>query len=407
MLQAALAVLVVAAIAFYGWSSRAFLVDIVGFAASERGGIADAYRLDTEDDEEELAAGRAGSSASAIESTTTALGVDLYVADAGDTREVVLTAEQRSVEQIDAEMTGGSAILGGTVVDTRGAPIPGATVRVDRFVDAYSTSVDVRANGAGAWRISNLQGGRYRVRAFAPPDLSQIESTTIFLSAETEQSLQLMVTRGGGVKIDPWVSRDGFVIGQAASIGIRLRQEIVNQQGQVILIGRPDVPVRLAVTGTLRGGGTKPSNADGTVAWTVRCVAEGLAGATLFVDNTPYNVSVPTCRKAPPVTTAPPTTRPPTTRPPTTRPVTTRPPSTNQPSTTQATTPPSTTSTASTVPPSTASTAPSSTAAPTTTTTAAPTITTAAPTTTTTAAPTTTTAAPTITTAPTTTASGG
>src|SRR5690606_1191562 len=66
----------------------------------------------------------------------------------------------------------GTARLVGTVTGPDG-PVAGATVRIERLVAGREVRTDVTTASDGRFALDGVPGGRYRVRAFLPPDLAQ------------------------------------------------------------------------------------------------------------------------------------------------------------------------------------------------------------------------------------------
>src|SRR4051794_13073442 len=65
----------------------------------------------------------------------------------------------------------GQASMAGLVLAPDGA-VPGATVHVERLVGDTVLAIDVATNPDGTWRLDNIKGGRYRLRAWRAPDLA-------------------------------------------------------------------------------------------------------------------------------------------------------------------------------------------------------------------------------------------
>ncbi|MEY2403566.1 MAG: hypothetical protein QOD38_1117, partial [Acidimicrobiaceae bacterium] len=79
-----------------------------------------------------------------------------------------------------APRTTGTAHLSGGVNAPDGF-VPGAMVRAERALDNGDLQrFDVIAGPDGHWDLPNIPGGRYRVRAFLPPQLAQTEAEVFF-----------------------------------------------------------------------------------------------------------------------------------------------------------------------------------------------------------------------------------
>jgi len=94
----------------------------------------------------------------------------------------------------------GTARIGGSVSGPGGL-VPGATVRIERLVSGREVRTDVLTGADGRFVLEGIPGGRYRVRAYLPPSLVQLEPQVRFLEDGAEHTFDLVVEAQGGVSV--------------------------------------------------------------------------------------------------------------------------------------------------------------------------------------------------------------
>jgi hypothetical protein len=173
----------------------------------------------------------------------------------------------------------GRARLSGTVVGSEG-PVPLATVRVERLQDdAVVFRGDVFTDAEGRWRTGRLVGGRWRVRAFRPPDLADVRPESLFLEANQSKSLQLKVDRFGGRAVTASIAPDPPIVGAPANIVVLVTVTAVDAEGVVRSAPVPNMPVQLfAPNYVIAWTNPASSDADGRVTWLVSCSVPGPSG---------------------------------------------------------------------------------------------------------------------------------
>lgn len=203
----------------------------------------------------------------------------------------------------------GDASIVGTVRGPAGA-VDGATVRVERLVGKAVVSADVTTSGGGTYSMALILGGSYRVRAFKPPDFASSPVESFFLAANERKVLDLTMPAAGGERITATVSPSPPKVDQTATLTIQIGTSRVDDQGRLTLTPRPGVPLLLAPVGgiALEGTPQATTDANGSAAWRIRCLAEGANTFQLTVANGITQVRIPACVPGPPPP-APPTTR--------------------------------------------------------------------------------------------------
>lgn len=193
---------------------------------------------------------------------------------------------------------GGGARLSGTVVGPDG-PVGGATVRLERFVgDAFGRE-DIATNGEGGWAIDGLLGGRYRVRAWARPDLTTLEAQTAFVPNENGQAtLDIPMERREGEQIQGALDVADPEVGQIVTFRALVSRVEVDEQGIVRGVGIEGREVLLGVLGGIRLIGEKKpmTDAEGFATFSVVCLATGVHGVVLRSGDLSADVELPDCR---------------------------------------------------------------------------------------------------------------
>src|SRR5207253_6341313 len=120
----------------------------------------------------------------------------------------------------------GQAHLSGTVQAPEGF-VPGATVHLERLVGTAFVATDVATNPDGTWKLDNIKGGRYRVRAFRAPDLALVAPQVFFLTGAETRTLPPQVAHSGGTNVSaaiapnpPWPDEPASLVVHAATAAV-------------------------------------------------------------------------------------------------------------------------------------------------------------------------------------------
>lgn len=233
---------------------------------------------------------------------------DIEVRLGPDTRAVAVPTVVPATSTSALPMQGGKAALEGQVIGPDSAPIPGATVRIERFVGDDVVTVDVATNATGSFAVNQLLGGRYRVRAWRAPTFAQLGSEVTFLADGDRRAMRLQLAAPNDIDISASATASAVIVGQPTTVTMRILTPVVNGNGQVDMGGRANDLVVATGGGVLIGqSGQATSNAEGTATFTFQCVQVGAGSVTM---QTPYykeTVDI-TCLPLPTTTTAPPTT---------------------------------------------------------------------------------------------------
>jgi hypothetical protein len=205
---------------------------------------------------------------------------------------------------------GGAAQIQGRVT-LGGAPVGGATVRIERFDgDVVSGTLDVQSEGNGNYRADSLTGGRYRVRAFRAPDAGMGQAQVFFLGATETRALDLAMTAySGGTTVNAFVTPDPPVLGQVATLTVSVSTRGVDASGVARSIPSAGVPVQLVSSG---GRGILSSNpattgSNGRATFSIQCNSLDRQSLSVIVPGAaPTSINVASCQMPTTTTTAPP-----------------------------------------------------------------------------------------------------
>jgi hypothetical protein len=203
----------------------------------------------------------------------------------------------------------GEASIVGTVSGPSGA-VDGAIVRVERLVGKAVVSTDATTAGGGTYSVGMILGGSYRVRAFKAPDFASSPTEAFFLAANERKVLDLKMPSAGGERITATVSPNPPKVDQTTILTIQVGTGRVDDQGRPAVTPHPGVPLILTPAAGLALEGTPQAitDANGSAAWRIRCLAEGANTFQLTVGAGITQVKIPACVAGPPPP-APATTR--------------------------------------------------------------------------------------------------
>jgi hypothetical protein len=126
----------------------------------------------------------------------------------------------------------GTAVISGAV-NGPGGLIPGAIVRVERLVAGHEIRTDVRTGPDGRYVLGGVPGGRYRIRAFLPPSLVQLEPVIRFLADSDEHGIDLTMEQQGGLVVRSDVAPEPPIAGGAVNLVAVLTTRTVDGEGVV------------------------------------------------------------------------------------------------------------------------------------------------------------------------------
>lgn len=222
---------------------------------------------------------------------------------------VILPVAQRGRTTTTVAVMGpGKANLKGTVTGPDGAPVAGAFVQVERQVGDAKVSVDLTSGPDGAWSLPNVMGGRYRVRAWRPPDLAIVEPAFSFLAATDDRTIDIKLAHFFGTAVHPAVAPNPPRVGEPATLVVLVTSRSVDNAGLIQGVPKVGVPVDMAVAGgwAVPAPSATVTDAEGRARWELVCQASGSQPIRLVVGEEQYTLALPACVEPPPPPTAAP-----------------------------------------------------------------------------------------------------
>jgi hypothetical protein len=204
----------------------------------------------------------------------------------------------RTIDTLPTALGPGPAHVGGSVVGPDG-PVPGAVVRVERLVDdAAVAATTVQAGADGRWAVDSVNGGRYRLRAWRPPDLAQLTPVVVFVAVDDVKPVDLAVLRypGDGNAVARIVPEPPKV-GQQAVLAVGVSNGGVDADGVLHAQARPGLSVTLTLSANVAI--TTPTavvtDASGNAGFGIVCNQAGPITAVVTVATAQQTVAVPPC----------------------------------------------------------------------------------------------------------------
>jgi hypothetical protein len=224
-----------------------------------------------------------------------------------DFSDVSIPAVQGTTTTLAVGFKGGNANINGRVT-LGGTPIPGANVHIERFDgDNASGVADVTADASGNFGLSGVHGGRFRIRAYRPPDATMGAAQIFFLGANETKTMDLqMQSFTGSTTVSASVSPDPPISGSISTLVVSVSTRGVDPSGVARSIPLPGVPVTV-ITGGGRSivtpnPGTTASN--GRALFSFQCNSLDRQGVSVLIPGgavTPVNVAA--CELPPTTTT--------------------------------------------------------------------------------------------------------
>ena len=244
-----------------------------------------------------------------------------------DFRAVVLVPVDGTTTTTEVVIGPGPATLAGRV-DGPDGPVEGAIVRLERMVGDASAALEVSTGPDGAWRAPGVLGGRYRIRAWRPPDLAMLEAHILFVEAARPGAVALVLEPLQPVAVDIAVAPDPPVVGARVNVLVRISSQIVGEDGVVRATPQAGVGLTLGTGSGWTAQSPVQGRTDiaGNATFTLVCRAAGPQALTVTLpgtvgpqpdaqpaDSPPsapqvFSLSTPECVTPPPP--PPPTSRP-------------------------------------------------------------------------------------------------
>src|SRR5437764_4898721 len=191
----------------------------------------------------------------------------------------------------------GQAHISGSVVAPQGA-VPGATVHAERLVGDSVLALDVATNPDGSFHIDNVQGGRYRLRAWRAPDLALTTPMIFFLNgSENKTGLNLQVNQYTGTNVAAVIAPNPPAVGDPANLAVQVTSVVVDPTGTVRATPMVNVEVDLQGAGSwqLQSPSAEFTDTFGQATWRLTCTSTGVQPLSATVNAASYPLNVPAC----------------------------------------------------------------------------------------------------------------
>jgi hypothetical protein len=190
----------------------------------------------------------------------------------------------RTTTTLSSALGPGEAAITGVVNGPEG-PVPGATVQVERLFGDDVDGTRVQADAAGRWAVSGVNGGRYRLRAWRPPDLVALQPFLLFVAATAKADVALAVDRHGPDHIVGNFAPNPPVRDQPATLVVTVALGQVDADGILRTSPRQAVPTQLVITAglTLESPDVTVTDGAGNASFAVRCTQAGAPPAAAAV----------------------------------------------------------------------------------------------------------------------------
>lgn len=217
----------------------------------------------------------------------TALEPSPFVIDvvAPDLRSAPLPAVSAAREPVPAvQMAGGGAGLAGTVVGPDG-PVSGAVVHIERHTSAGSAQLQVLTDDDGTWTAGGLAGGRFRVRAYLPNLLTDLEPQVFFLRADEQRPVSSTLVGPADRLVVNFHSSGPHHLAMVSTDAVTVGRELVDGEGRLVVSPVPGHGVALTVTGAAGFTAPPPESTDGsgTLRFSVLCPVLGTSELRVLV----------------------------------------------------------------------------------------------------------------------------
>jgi hypothetical protein len=228
--------------------------------------------------------------------TTPTTEVTTTVAPTTTTTLTTVPGKPRSATSLPFALGPGGARLTGTVNGPEG-PVEGATVRVERLVRDQVAATTVTSGPGGQWILDAVNGGRYRLRAWRPPDLAELQPMLVFVAATENKPVVLTMARFGEGNATAVFNPNPPVVDQPAALVVTVSNGGIDGDGVLHASPLPAVPVQLVVTAgmALESADTLASDGAGNASYQVRCVQPGPPAAAAVVAGVRHPLELPAC----------------------------------------------------------------------------------------------------------------
>lgn len=211
----------------------------------------------------------------------------------GDVRIEPLAFVELPVES--PKVNGGSSTLQGSVLGLAAEDV--AQVRITRITDGGQDEISVPVEEDGTWIAEDINGGRYRVRAFVPGLRASNGSVVLFLNKGQSRDLQLKVTTPPQNLVFDVVATEEPAVGGRSVVAITVGRQLVDSAGRSVLspvVGTP-VTASFSPVVSLLSANSVATSEGGAARFLVRCELEGTSSVTVSAEEQVAVLTIPAC----------------------------------------------------------------------------------------------------------------
>jgi hypothetical protein len=208
---------------------------------------------------------------------------------------------------------GGKGSIFGRVIDSDGAPVPGAFIRATYYGDPSKPEIiEALSAGDGTYRFDQVLGGPWRIRAWKTPQLATLQDETFFLGYTEQHQVDLKVKAAGDYTVTSSIAPNPPFTGSPVEVAVLVLSQTVDDNGVVHRSPIPGVGVTLNITGRwyLGTDTSQTTDSTGRAAWTLTCMEVGPQPISAIVGGQDWPLNLPACHD-PMETTTTTTTAPP------------------------------------------------------------------------------------------------
>lgn len=193
------------------------------------------------------------------------------------------------------QVKGGTSSLQGTVLGLAAEDV--AEVRLTRVTDGGFDEITVPVDDDGTWSAADINGGRYRVRAFVPGLRASNGSVVLFLNKDQSRDLQLKVTTPPQDLVFDIVATEGPTVGGRSVVAVTVGRQRVDNAGRSIVSPVVGIPVSASFSPvvSLLSAGTTATSESGAARFLVRCELEGTSSITISAEEQNAVFTIPAC----------------------------------------------------------------------------------------------------------------
>lgn len=202
----------------------------------------------------------------------------------------------------------GNSTIRGNVTTSSGGVVD-ATVRLERLVLGTIQIRDVKTDGSGSFTAGKVPGGAYRVRAFLPPSVAQLEPIVFRLTAGETRDLELKAESFAGTDVASVISPSTPWVDELVNVRVRVSERMVGDDG--VVRGTPLAGLSVTLRSTTwmpldPTGFQLITDQQGQVLFELRCLQTGPPRLSVDVEGLEGAVSLeaPNCTDRPAPTTA-------------------------------------------------------------------------------------------------------